>query len=193
MENVRKAFKILSNKCCFNSEYTNTEGLEAEGKGNLDITSSQIPKIPEKLEKSEKRLTLVIVESEKMQTGKTYIITPVGLLNSERTYAGDGCVYAGSLYYEEQKIVNDIILPQTEKGVGKRHFIIQYQQKEERYMIKDLGDGMGTFIRLTHPLQLQNNFIVSFGDSHMIVVIENSFPSKLVLRFIDGPKVDQKL
>ena len=50
MENVRKAFKILSNKCCFNSEYTNTEGLEAEGKGNLDITSSQIPKIPEKLE-----------------------------------------------------------------------------------------------------------------------------------------------
>ena len=193
MENVRRFFAALTKRCCFTTEYTSTENLEVEGKSKLDLTSSQIPKIPERLEK-ELRLVLVIMESEKMLVGKNFVINPMGLINSERTSSKDGHVYAGSLYYEDQKIVNDIVLPQTEKGVGKRHFVIEYRPKEGGgYGIKDLGDGMGTFIRLTRPLLLQNNFIISFGDSHMIVVIENTVPSKLVLRFIDGPKVEQKL
>lgn len=193
MENVRKVFSAISKKCCFSSDYNLPENLEPEGRIQLDLTSSQIPKIPEKLGK-EVRLTLTVVESEKLPIGKTFIISPFGLLNSERSTSGDGCVYAGSLYYEDEKVVNDIILPQAEKGVGKRHFVIQYKAKESgSWGIKDLGDGMGTFIRLTHPLSLQSNFIISFGDSHMIVLIENSVPSKLVLRFIDGPKIEQKL
>jgi hypothetical protein len=85
-------------------------------------------------------------------------------------------------------------LPENEKGVGKKHFMIQYKQvPRPGFYIKDLGEGMGTFVRISHPLALQTNFIISFGESHMIIVIDNSMPPKLVLRFIDGPKTDQKL
>ena len=192
MENIRGFCKAITKRCCFTAEYTNSENLEVEG-SKLDHTSSQIAKLPEKSEKV-LRLVLVIIESEKMQVGKTFVISPVGLVNSERIASKDGFVYAGSLYYENQKIINDIILPQTEKGVGRRHFLIQYKPIAGGvYLLKDLGDGMGTFIRIIHPLLLRNNFIISFGESHMLVAIEDSVPSRLVLRFIDGPKVEQKL
>jgi len=57
-------------------------------------------------------------------------------------------------------------------------------------MIKDMGEGMGTFIRLDKPLRLQNNFIVSFGESHVIIQVEGIC---LTLRFIDGPRNEEKL
>lgn len=53
-----------------------------------------------------------------------------------------------------------------------------------------MGEGMGTFIRLDRPLKLQNNFIISFGESHVIVQIE---PNCLGLRFLDGPRIEEKL
>ena len=57
-------------------------------------------------------------------------------------------------------------------------------------MIKDMGEGMGTFIKLEKPLKLQNNFIISFGESHVIVNVEEN---NVLLRFIDGPKNEEKL
>jgi hypothetical protein len=191
MDSVRKFFTDLGCRCCFLSEIPITDTLQAEDKSNLDISSQQIPKLQNPTAKNETILNLVIVESEKLQVGKIFAISPEGLKNSDRTNAGDGCVYAGSLYYEQDKIVNDVVLPQSEKGVGKRHFMIQ--NKQDAYFLKDLGDGMGTFIRLNKPLRLKSNYIISFGDSHMIVVIENLPPPRLVIKFIDGPKVDQKL
>ncbi|OMJ83356.1 hypothetical protein SteCoe_15759 [Stentor coeruleus] len=190
METVRKFFSHLGRRCCFASDIANNDSLELEDKNKLDITSSQVPKPQLGQEKKEVLLNLVIVESKGMQPGKIYNICPIGLINSDRTKSGDGCLYAGSLYYEDGKIINDILLPQSEKGIGKRHFMIHY--KDESYFLKDLGDGMGTFIRLSRPLALQNNYIISFGDSHMIIVIEHNTSPKLILKFIDGPKVDQK-
>jgi hypothetical protein len=52
-----------------------------------------------------------------------------------------------------------------------------------------MGDGMGTFIRIEQPLKLKNSYIVSFGDSHMIVNIENNL---LTIRFVEGPKAEHK-
>jgi FHA domain len=193
METVRKFFSTVTKRCCFSSEYSNPENLEGQEKSKLDATNSQISSIPKIHQKDVKVLCLVVIESEKMTIGKSYNVNPSGLVNSERNSPGDGCVYAGSLAYEDNKIVNDIILPQNEAGVGKKHFVIKYSPEKDSYSIKDLGDGMGTFIRLTRPLCLKSNFIISFGDSHLIVVIENNEVPKLVIRFIDGPKVEQKL
>ena len=52
-----------------------------------------------------------------------------------------------------------------------------------------MGEGMGTFVRLDQPLKLMNSCVISFGDSHMIINLENNL---LTLRFIEGPKVDHK-
>jgi hypothetical protein len=52
-----------------------------------------------------------------------------------------------------------------------------------------MGEGMGTFVRVDRPVALKTSYIISFGDSHMIVQIDDSM---LSLRFIEGPKVDFK-
>ena len=140
------------------------------------------------------KLSLIVIDSVEMIVGTQYDIYPYGLKASQRNLK-DGCVYAGSVEKSSNSRVNDIVLPEKEKGVGKRHFMIQFIKGKNykdngAYMIKDLGEGMGTFIRLDKPLKLQNNFIVSFGESHVIVQVENS---SLVLRFIDGPRNEEKL
>ena len=56
-------------------------------------------------------------------------------------------------------------------GIGKRHMVIKYSIDDKRYYLRDLGDGSGTFIRVDNrkDLILKHGFIVSYGDSHMVV------------------------
>ena len=129
-----------------------------------------------------------------MISGTTFEIFPSGLKNSRRT-AKDYCVYAGSQGKVDGVWANDIVLPEQDKGVGQTHFMIKYSREGEHgeqgtYLIKDLGEGMGTFIRLSSPLRLQSNFIISFGDSHLVVKVEKK---TLLLNFIDGPRIEEKL
>ena len=138
-------------------------------------------------------LTLSVIETSHMTLGQTFTITPSGLLSSKRK-SKDNCVYAGTLVGQNSKIVNDIVLPEEENGSGKRHFLIKYSRgqsylEKNKYFIKDMGEGLGTFIRLDTEHRLQNMNIVSFGDSHMVIHIDNSF---INLRFIQGPKTDYK-
>lgn len=115
-------------------------------------------------------------------------MTPSGIKGKTQRI-NDGCIYGGC-----DPIINDIILSEKEKGVGKRHFMIQYDKKfKNKFAIRDLGEGMGTFIRIENHLHLKTNNIISFGDSHMITSIDFNEGSKITLKFIDGPKVDQKL
>jgi hypothetical protein len=54
-------------------------------------------------------------------------------------------------------------------GIGKRHMVIKYNLDNKHYYLRDLGDGSGTFVRLDIPLILKHGYIISFGDSHMVV------------------------
>ena len=53
-----------------------------------------------------------------------------------------------------------------------------------------MGEGKGTFIRIDQPLKLKSSYVVSFGESHMIINLDNSLVS---LRFIEGPKMDYNM
>ena len=137
------------------------------------------------------KLTIKVLDTIFMTVGAEYEITPKGLKSSKRT-TKDGCVYAGSEEKQGRVFINDIILPEQEKGVGKRHFMIQYNKggfyiEKASYSIKDMGEGMGTFIHLSKPIPVSTSYIISFGDSHMVIQIDDSI---LTLRFIEGPKAD---
>lgn len=56
-------------------------------------------------------------------------------------------------------------------GIGKRHMVIKYNEVDKKYYLRDLGDGSGTFVRVdnSRDLILKHGFIISFGDSHMVV------------------------
>jgi hypothetical protein len=54
-------------------------------------------------------------------------------------------------------------------GFGDRHFMIKYMIEKNYYIIKDLGEGSGTFIKVQTEAILKNGHIVSFGDFHMVI------------------------
>ncbi len=49
--------------------------------------------------------------------------------------------------------------------------MIKFSNEWNSYMLKDLGEGTGTFIRVERDFMLKNGHIVSFGENHMVVGI----------------------
>jgi pSer/pThr/pTyr-binding forkhead associated (FHA) protein len=47
--------------------------------------------------------------------------------------------------------------------------MIKYVLDKNFYIIKDLGEGTGTFIKIEKQVILRNGHIISFGDSHMVI------------------------
>ena len=187
---------VISKKCCFtSSESQDVEITEHDPKSHstndttMTVVKSPLPSSAREV----LRLTLTIIDTAHNEQNHQYYIYPDGLKGSKRKVS-DGCVYAGSLDKEGKLLVNDIWLSEQEKGVGKRHFMIKFNKGErylesQSYFIKDMGDGLGTFIRVEQPLKLRNLNIVSFGDSHMIVNIDGNLVN---LRFIEGPSTDYR-
>lgn len=185
---------VIPKQCCLNTDNPSSDFADIKNP-HTNETITTLAKSSASVRKNEEIsvLTLSVIESASMSIGQKFIIHPSGLLNSKRK-AKDNCVYAGNIEIQGNSILNDIVLPSEENGTGKRHFMIKYQKGKcnidhNKYFIKDMGEGLGTFIRLDRPFKLQNLNIVSFGDSHMIVNLDNSFIS---LRFIQGPKTDYK-
>ena len=84
---------------------------------------------------------------------------------------------------------NDYNFPQEELGVGKRHMVIKFSEANKKYYVKDLSDGTGTFIKIEKPLKLITNYIISFGDSHMTVLVDTG---QITLKFLEGIRANEK-
>jgi len=155
---------------------------------DMPLTVTQIPKEEIKIAP---KLLLEILESPTIPKGTSFSINACGYENSERKMS-DGCVYLGTAGNKgDDQIINDIIIPSEEQGMGGRHLVIKYSIETKEYFIKDLGEGTGTFVRIDYAIPLKQGFIISFGDSHMAVNIRLN--KKIQLKFLDGPKTDQTL
>jgi hypothetical protein len=86
---------------------------------------------------------------------------------------------------------NDIVVSPDEIGMGTTHLVIQYKPDDKSYYIKDYGQGTGTFVKIEKSIILQEEFILSYGESHMHVSAMRD--EKIQLKFLDGPKSDQIL
>jgi FHA domain len=188
MLRLRK-FCVIYKQCCFSSSEAHTIETTEYDLRNTNETALALSKtISSPISKEVLKLTLIVLDTVHMPLGHEYEIYPEGFKASKRK-SRDNCVYAGCVEKQGNLIINDILLPPEEKGIGKRHFMVKYNKNKHTYAIKDMGEGMGTFIRLDQPLKLKSSYIISFGDSHMIVNLDNTF---ITLRFIEGPKIDYK-
>ena len=75
--------------------------------------------------------------------------------------------------------------------MGNKHMLLKYSVEHKSYYLRDMGEGTGTFIMIDKSMVLQHGYIISYGDSHMFVIITPN--SELQLKFLDGPKIDQIL
>lgn len=97
------------------------------------------------------------------------------------------------------EIVNDIVIKTKDKYISQRHrgrhFRIQYCIKSNSYTIKDLGIGFGAYVRLDKPLILKDNYLLSMGESFLIINLITSAKtekqeeeqSKLRIKIFAGP------
>ena len=52
-----------------------------------------------------------------------------------------------------------------------RHFVIEYNIERKKYIIKDLGIGYGTFVRLNYIHILKDNQLINIGQIYILVYI----------------------
>lgn len=94
---------------------------------------------------------------------------PEGALRDFTTYFGSYCSVSeeNPANINKDKL-NDVILPKND-GFGGRHFMIRYIVEKNHYLLKDLGEGTGTFIKVSDQVILKNGHIISFGEFHLVV------------------------
>ena len=74
--------------------------------------------------------------------------------------------------------------------MGNRHFLIKYSIENKNYYIKDMGEGTGTFIQIEKSINLHNDFVISYGNSHMFIAILPK--DELKIKFLDGPNAEKE-
>lgn len=155
-----------------------------EPQGLSGKQKSESSKVSEKSEIPE--LDLEVIESSILEAGRVFKIKPDGITGMEVTPID------GSFRFGTTNDGRHITLPQ-EDGMGGSHFSITYNASEAVYFLQDLGEGTGTFMRIDRKLRLMSRYILSFGDTHMGVFV-NQLPtsSSVNLRILDGPMSDQQ-
>ena len=139
------------------------------------------------------KLILTVAETTAMTLGQQFEITPKGLKASTRAHTA-GKTFAGSAEAEGDVIINDILLPASERGVGRQHFVIEYSPHTRSYHLRDLSEGSGTFIRLDQPLVLSRLSVISFGESHVSFGLDGPTEApELKVTILEGPRKDEKL
>lgn len=114
------------------------------------------------------KLQIRITESSVIAAGTMLNINPTGMQNSKRN-KGDYKTFIGSKLSENGEILNDFVIEESSKGMGKQHLVVKFNPAKQKYSISDLGDGSGTFVKIDSPLALKDGFIISFGNSHMTI------------------------
>lgn len=97
-------------------------------------------------------LTIEVVEGFAVRKGDQYNINACGCVESLRK-RNDGCtVFGNVLNNEKGEVINDVVIPAIDDGIGKRHMVIKYRLDDRSYYLRDLGDGSGTFVRIDKEL-----------------------------------------
>jgi len=89
--------------------------------------------------------------------------------------------------YQSDFVFNDFNFHPNEKGFGKRHMMIRYNQG--KYYLKDLADGSGTFVMLEDPYMLYSNVIVSFSENHVGICLDDNH---IIIKILEGTGANTK-
>ena len=123
-------------------------------------------------------LELEVLNSSSFPIGTRIKIDQFGLIEGSLRNAKDNITYFGFLENSENNTnekdkINDnnsidYLLPLKHCEKYGRFFKIQYITKLNEYIIKDLGNGLGTFIKIQDSINIRKNSMINIGDSYLI-------------------------
>ena len=175
----------------FNSDKISINQIEPL---NIISEEPQFTNITKNNSIKEEILQLTVMSSTTITLGTKLKIDKNGLMEGSLRNKKDNITYFGYMDIDninnyDESIIVDYILPQKqykneddneEKYIG-RYFQISYNLILKNYYIRDLGYGLVTFIKIKDPLLLKDNFLISIGDSYLVINLENSDEKDLVL------------
>lgn len=68
--------------------------------------------------------------------------------------------------------LNDILLPGLKNDQiykTNRQFYIYFSSETQRFMVKDLGNGIGVFIKIKKKQKIEENTMINIGDSYIVI------------------------
>ena len=130
-------------------------------------------------------LELEILNSSCLIKGTKIKINQFGLIEGSLRNKKDNITYFGYLDKSEKNINDkdkekekekeeknnsvDYLLPLKHCDKLGRFFKIQFIPKINDYIIKDLGNGLGTFIKIQDLIYITNSSMINIGDSYLIL------------------------
>lgn len=129
-----------------------------------------------------KKIKLELLDPQSFLPQNAYIINSTGL--EESTIGrNDGKVIVG---FDEKQC--DICIPYQHEN-EKTHFVIYFNEKMNNYFVMNQKISSTTFIKINKEIKINKNYIISIGESNLIVDIQDS--DNIVIKFLEGPKSGQ--
>ncbi|CAG9322184.1 unnamed protein product [Blepharisma stoltei] len=160
---------------------------------------------PERLEKlltvamQGKLLRLKVKSSLILPRNSVINISPLKYELSNRG-AKDGVTYLGCKKKDRPKgqIVCDFVIPLADKALANSlrtpHFLIWYDPYIDSYYIRDFAVGSGVYAKIDYTLALyKKQYIVTFGESHLLITIIPSTPYPRLCLKVYGGKTSGEL
>lgn len=86
-------------------------------------------------------------------------------MDKEKTFFG----FTNSILNSD---LNDILLPGLKDDQiykTNRQFYIYFSIETQRFMVKDLGNGIGVFIKVKEKYKIEENTMINIGDSYIVI------------------------
>ena len=155
-----------------------TKSITSKDQTSLGSYNNVIPSFP--------FLQITILNSKTLPNGLKIYITQNGLFKSTKQPTSDNNTKNNTITYfgfnedknETPSTSVDFYLPPLpnappeEKFIGK-YFQITYNDIMKKYLLKDLGIGLGTFIKIKESFLLKDNSLINIGDSFIVVNFES--------------------
>lgn len=105
-----------------------------------------------------------------------------GLIKDSLRKSKDGITYFGFTddldnNNLDPKNAIDFLLPQKHNEKCGRYFQIMYNENMCQYLLKDLGNGLGAFVKVKDFFIISNNSMVNIGDSYLVFYFGEVFDS----------------
>ena len=144
-----------------------------------DQTLIDTIKLKKAFSKSQKLILEIMSNDTSSEKYMTIEINPFGYINSKRENK-DGITYFGINMEKWDNMGGgiDVVIKNNEddyddQNLYGRHFMIKFNPNDLNYYIKDLGKGIGAFIRIQEWTEIKNNQLINIGENYLLLSFED--------------------
>jgi len=133
--------------------------------------------------KDYRKLQLTVIEGKFLNLGTVIVVTPLGV-GEKKVRVGEEMVFGKE---EESNVYN---FPK-EENMGTKQFIINYDPTNNNYNVKDFQKGTGIFIKIDTKHLLDQDYIISFCNTHILIYKSSRSDNILKFKFLQGSLKDK--